>query len=31
VTVCDESGLDSPTEEFFNTFNDVIFAPILKI
>jgi CubicO group peptidase (beta-lactamase class C family) len=30
VTVCDESGFDSPTEEFFNTFNELIFAPILK-
>jgi CubicO group peptidase (beta-lactamase class C family) len=30
VTVSDESGFDSPTEEFVNTFNEVIFAPILQ-
>jgi CubicO group peptidase (beta-lactamase class C family) len=30
VTACDESGFDAPTEEFMNTFNDVIFKPILQ-
>jgi CubicO group peptidase (beta-lactamase class C family) len=30
VTVCDESGLDQPTEEFATTFDDVIFKPILQ-
>jgi hypothetical protein len=30
VTVCDESGFDSPTEEFRNTFDDIIFTPILQ-
>jgi len=30
VTVCGESGFDSPTEEFRNTFDDIIFTPILK-
>ena len=30
VTVCDESGFGAPTEEFVNTFNDVIFKPILR-
>src|SRR5215207_9023735 len=30
VTVCDESGFDSPTEEFRSTFDDIIFTPILQ-
>jgi CubicO group peptidase (beta-lactamase class C family) len=30
VTACDDSGFDSPTEEFVNTFNDVIIKPILQ-
>ena len=30
VTACDESGFDEPTEEFVNTFNDVIIKPILQ-
>ena len=30
VTACDESGFDSPTEEFVNTFNDVIIRPIIQ-
>jgi len=30
VTVCDESGFDSPTEEFTSTFDDIIFTPILQ-
>jgi CubicO group peptidase (beta-lactamase class C family) len=30
VTACDESGFDPPTEEFVNTFNDVIIKPIIQ-
>ena len=30
VTACDDSGFDSPTEEFVNTFNDVIIKPIIQ-
>ena len=30
VTACDESGFDEPTEEFIDTFNEVIIKPILQ-
>ena len=30
VTVCDESGTDSPTEQFYRTLNDVVVTPILR-